>query len=205
MLNENATENSDEDLWKSLLTGEKDALYQLYIRFYQPLLFFGLKYKPDAPFVKDAINQLFLYLWEKRDSLHAARNVRNYLYTSLRRLLSRQGLSENYVPADHLGEEGQPVVPSREETWIAEQEISQRSLLMAAAINKLPARQRQLLQLKYYENLSYEEIAGKTGLSLRTIYNKIHEAITRLRKDLEKSSPGKIPLQTLLLLLSSSL
>jgi len=203
MLNENKTENSDEDLWESLLTGDKDALYLLYTRFYQPLLFFGLKYKADAPFVKDAINQLFLYLWEKRDRLHVARNVRNYLYTSLRRLLAKQGLQEMYVPTDHLEEEGQPVVPSREDTWIAEQELDQRSLLMAAAINKLPSRLRQLLLMKYYENLSYEEIASKTGLSLRTIYNKNHEAITRLRQDLEKSSSGTIPLQTLLLLLSS--
>lgn len=203
MLNENKTENSDEDLWESLLTGDKDALYLLYTRFYQPLLFFGLKYKADAPFVKDAINQLFLYLWEKRDRLHVARNVRNYLYTSLRRLLAKQGLQEMYVPTDHLEEEGQPVVPSREDTWIAEQELDQRSLLMAAAINKLPSRLRQLLLMKYYENLSYEEIASKTGLSLRTIYNKNHEAIIRLRQDLEKSSSGTIPLQTLLLLLSS--
>lgn len=203
MLNENKTENSDEDLWESLLTSDKDALYQLYTRFYQPLLFFGLKYKADAPFVKDAINQLFLYIWEKRDRLHVARNVRNYLYTSLRRLLARQGLQEMYVPTDLLEEEGQPLVPSREDTWIDEQELAQRSLLMAAAINKLPPRLRQLLLMKYYENLSYEEIADKTSLSLRTIYNKIHEAITRLRQDLEKSSSGTIPLQTLLLLLSS--
>ncbi len=203
MLNENKTENSDEDLWESLLTSDKDALYQLYTRFYQPLLFFGLKYKADTPFVKDAINQLFLYIWEKRDRLHVARNVRNYLYTSLRRLLAKQGLQEMYVPTDLLEEEGQPVVPSREDTWIDEQELAQRSLLMAAAINKLPPRLRQLLLMKYYENLSYEEIADKTGLSLRTIYNKIHEAITRLRQDLEKSSFGTIPLQTLLLLLSS--
>lgn len=203
MLKENKTEISDEDLWERLLKGDKDALYQLYTRFYQPLLFFGLKYKADAPFVKDAINQLFLYLLEKRNSLHAARNVRNYLYTSLRRLLARQGLQENYMSTDLLGEESQPAVPSREDSWIAEQELDQRSLLMATAINKLPARLRQLLLMKYYENLSYEEIAGKTGLSLRTIYNKIHEAITRLRQDLEKSSPGKIPPQAFLLLLSN--
>ena len=106
------------------------------------------------------------------------------------------------MPTDLLEEEGQPVVPSREDTWIDEQELDQRSLLMAAAINKLPARLRQLLLMKYYENLSYEEIADRTGLSLRTIYNKNHEAITRLRQDLEKSPAGKIPLQTLLLLLS---
>lgn len=197
------TENSDEDLWERLLKSDKDALYQLYTRFYQPLLFFGLKYKAETTLVKDAINQLFLYLWEKRDGLHAARNVRNYLYTSLRRLLARQVLQDNLVPTDLLGEEGQPVVPSREESWIAEQELDQQAILMAAAINKLPARQRQLLQMKYYEALSYEEIAGKTGLSVRTIYNKIHEAITRLRQDLGKSSPGKTPTKTFWSLLST--
>ncbi|MET6999990.1 RNA polymerase sigma factor [Chitinophaga defluvii] len=203
MLKGNTTENSDEDLWEHLLQSDQDALYQLYTRFYQPLLSFGLKYNTDADFVKDAINQLFLYLWEKRDGLQAARNVRNYLYTSLRRQLARQALQHSYVSTDLLDDAGQPFVPSREDSWIAEQEVAERSQLMATAINKLPARQRQLLFMKYYEMLSYEEMADKTGLTVRSIYNKVHEAIVRLRQDLEPSSPasGKPLLYSILLLL----
>lgn len=203
MLKGNTTEDSDEDLWGHLLQSDKDALYQLYTRFYQPLLSFGLKYNADADFVKDAINQLFLYLWEKRDGLQAARNVRNYLYTSLRRQLAREVLQRNYVSTDLLDDAGQPLVPSREESWIAEQEVAERSLLMATAINKLPARQRQLLFMKYYEMLSYEEMADQTGLTVRSIYNKVHEAIVRLRQDLDPLPPtsGKSLPPSILLLL----
>lgn len=203
MLKGNRTADSDEDLWEHLLQSDKDALYQLYTRFYQPLLSFGLKYNTDADFVKDAINQLFLYLWEKRGGLQAARNVRNYLYTSLRRQLAREVLQHNHVSTDLLDDAGQPLVPSREESWIEEQEVAERSLLMATAINKLPARQRQLLFMKYYEMLSYEEMAGKTGLTVRSIYNKVHEAIVRLRQDLDHPNPtsGKSLPHSILLLL----
>jgi RNA polymerase sigma-70 factor (ECF subfamily) len=49
------------------------------------------------------------------------------------------------------------------------------------AIASLPRRQRQLLQLRYYEQMGYEEIADKTSLSVRTVYNKLHEALKKLR------------------------
>jgi RNA polymerase sigma-70 factor (ECF subfamily) len=48
-------------------------------------------------------------------------------------------------------------------------------------MSSLPNRQRELIQLRYYEQLSCEEIALRTGLSLRTIYNKLHEGLKKLR------------------------
>lgn len=53
-----------------------------------------------------------------------------------------------------------------------------------AVINALPARQRELIMLKFYEGLSYEAITQKTGLTHRTVYNKIHEALYKIKQRL---------------------
>jgi len=50
-------------------------------------------------------------------------------------------------------------------------------------INALPARQRELIILKFYEGLGYEDIVRKTGLTRRTIYNKIHEALSKIKNE----------------------
>ena len=59
--------------------------------------------------------------------------------------------------------------------------------LLRNAVESLPERQRELVQLRFYEHMSYEEIAMKTSLSVRTVYNKLHEAIKKLRSPVLKS------------------
>ena len=56
--------NSDEELWKGLLSGDQELFLALYNKYYHTLLFIGLKEIKDAQLVKDAIQQLLLYLWE---------------------------------------------------------------------------------------------------------------------------------------------
>ena len=73
---------SDETMWKGLMEGDKEMFLALYREYYHCLLFIGLKQLKDAGLVKDAIQQQFLYLWEKRAGLQMAHNVRSYLISS---------------------------------------------------------------------------------------------------------------------------
>lgn len=65
--------------------------------------------------------------------------------------------------------------------FIIEQEESKRILILKNAILDLPKRQRELIKLRYYHGLSYDEIAEKTQLTKRSIYNQIHTAIKSLK------------------------
>jgi RNA polymerase sigma-70 factor (ECF subfamily) len=53
---------------------------------------------------------------------------------------------------------------------------------MLNIVNSLPARQRELITMKFYEGLQYDAIVEKTGLTHRTVYNKIHEALNKIRQ-----------------------
>src|SRR3954467_6398281 len=80
--------NTDDILWKGLQHGDKDMFLSLYKKYYHSLLFIGLKEIKDSEVVKDTIQQLFLYLWEKRETIEVAANVKSYLITSFLRKLS---------------------------------------------------------------------------------------------------------------------
>ncbi len=54
--------------------------------------------------------------------------------------------------------------------------------------------------MRFYEGLSYEEIVQRTGLTHRTVYNKVHEAIKKLRLGLDKEEPSYRAILSLLLL-----
>lgn len=181
-------DHNDEILWKGLMEGDKEMFLAIYRKYYHTLLFIGLKEIKDAHLVKDSIQQQFLYLWEKRETIQQAKNVKAYLITSfLRRLTNDWKKSEkvynlqvacNNISADPL--------PTPEESLITKDEQTHLGKHLMCHINALPARQRELIILKFYEGLPYEEIVQRTGLTHRTVYNKIHEALKKMKLNMEK-------------------
>lgn len=180
--------------WVSLLEGNREALYQLYTRYYHTLFFIGLKHTPDAELVKDVIQQQFLYFWESRGSLRVARNVRSYIIISFLRRLTRDWVKArktvNLEVAWSRKEEEDFSETSAEEKLIRKTNDDSIRKDLALIINALPARQRELIILKFYEGLSYDEIARKTGLTRRTIYNKVHEALLTIKEEALHTSAG---------------
>jgi RNA polymerase sigma-70 factor (ECF subfamily) len=179
--------HTDNLCWERLLQGDKEALYELYTRYYHTLLFIGIKHSHDSDLVKDVIQQQFLYLWEKRHTLMAARNVRSYLIISfLRRLTSDWVKARRTINLEVAWskKEEEGFETSWEETLIIKDEQEAMSKHLRTVINALPARQRELILLKFYEGLSYDAITQKTGLTHRTVYNKIHEALYKIKQRL---------------------
>ena len=179
---------NDEILWEGLIKGDREMFLSLYRNYYHSLLFIGLKEFKDPDLVKDAIQQQFLYFWEKRSTLQPAKNVKAYIVTSfLRKLTSDWKRSGNIgkfnVVWSSLSEEPNP---TPEEQLISKDEKNQLAQLIANHIDSLPFRQKELIILRFYNGFSYEEIVQKTGLTHRTVYNKIHEAIKRLKIGIEK-------------------
>jgi len=178
----------------------------LYKKYYHSLLFIGLKEIKDAQLVKDTIQQLFLYLWEKRETIQEANNVKSYLVTSFLRKLSTdwkksRKASNLQVVWNNYAEDPQP---TPEENLINKDGQHHLFKLLMNHINNLPNRQRELIVLKFYEGLSYEEIVAQTGLSHRTVYNKIHEALKKLKTDMGKGQDAQRASLMLLLAAFSS-
>jgi RNA polymerase sigma factor (sigma-70 family) len=178
-------------LWNAFASGDDEAFRQLYRLCYPELMAFGRRRTQDAERIKDAINQTFAYFWEKRDSLSRVTAARSYIYTSFSRKLSgladiNEGL---LIPFDLLAEEPGDVQASPEHLLIRRKEESNLQQHIAMAISKLSARKRELIRLRYYEGLGHEEICQQTGLSSRTVYNKLHESVQFLKAELQFLSP----------------
>jgi RNA polymerase sigma-70 factor (ECF subfamily) len=194
---------SDETLWKGLQAGDRTMFLELYRKYYHCLLFIGLKREMDIHLVKDVIQQQFLYLWEKKETIEEAKNVRSYLISSfVRRLIKdwvRSGKTADLEIAwCNLPEE---VITTPEEKLIAKYDREHLNKTLINHIHSLPARQKELLMMKFYEGLNYESIVQQTGLTHRTVYNKIHEAINTLRKKFQKEGESYSMVNSLLIAL----
>lgn len=164
--------------WNALRQGERSALSNLYSFYYPRLMIYGRKFTSETDHIKDSINAVFLYIWEKRDTLSEAHHVGNYLFKAFQRQLNREG-SAAFQPPSGID----ITTGSDEDGLIARQEDATRIAELKKAILNLPKRQRELIFMKYYEGFSYGEITAKTGLSTRAVYNQIHTAIQTLRKN----------------------
>ncbi len=143
--------------------------------FYQ-VAFFILE---DAAEAEDAVQELYLKLWDRRDVLDGIRSPKGYGITLLRNLcLDRIRHSRKMETPATLPE---PETPGSQDESIDEKERLSKVL---AAIKSLPDRQREVLTLRTLDGLSYEEIAQRTGINYLTLRVLLSQARTKLKKAL---------------------
>ncbi|WP_316748818.1 sigma-70 family RNA polymerase sigma factor [Pedobacter gandavensis] len=173
--------NSLPSLWLRIKDGEEQALFTLYKTLYSPLYNYGFLVCKERETVEDAINQIFLEIWDSRSNLKPVSNVKSYLFTYIRRKINKEKIIESKKVLPVLAFYEQSIVDCIEELQL-EEEMKQR---IFKAIDKLSVRQKELIMLRYYENLNYDEIAERTGMATQTAYNNMHQALRFLKDDLK--------------------
>ncbi|MEM1328639.1 MAG: sigma-70 family RNA polymerase sigma factor [Bacteroidota bacterium] len=139
---------------------------------------YGWQFSGDRDLAKDAIQTLFLQLWEKQIDLTSVDNWSAYLRTALRRQLlhdlkKRQKDTSIEQPLIEL---------SYEDLLIQSQTNQQRRQQLQAALQQLPLIEKEMLEARFLQGMSYDEIAQLKGKSKQTVYNQIYTAIKKLRK-----------------------
>jgi len=77
----------DQLLWEQMLCGDDQALAALFKRHYAMLYDYGMKLSHHAELVKDCIQEVFAYIWEKRETISKVDSVPAYLLVAMRRQL----------------------------------------------------------------------------------------------------------------------
>ena len=172
--------------WQLLAEGEKQGLYECFNIFYDDLYRFGLSLYKNPELVKEGIHNLFLELWKIRHKLADVQNIQQYTLTIYKRILYKtyQQLSAETQTGhlvDDISIENIPVEPSYESILIASQHDEHMKKRLQKALNQLSPRQKEIIRLRYFDTVSFKDIADQTGLSERTIYNTLHNAIKVLR------------------------
>ncbi|CAN5394412.1 hypothetical protein BH23BAC3_BH23BAC3_20210 [soil metagenome] len=175
---------NDEYLWKDFLNGRQEALGELFLRYYTRLYNYGMKLMHSDDMVKDGIQELFLKLWNNRESVDHAQCVEFYLLFSLRRILFEQ---KKRSKAIHRRDQkymnmNSDSLQSIEENIVAEELESERYRHFKKAMKLLTGRQKEVLYLRLQHGLTNKEIAMLLNLSDQSIKNYIYEAIKQLRE-----------------------
>ncbi|RQO66513.1 RNA polymerase [Pedobacter sp. KBW06] len=166
--------------------GDKEAFLDIYKSLYRSLGGFGLRVYGDPDVVTDSLNQVFLDIWEKHEFLPRVDNVEAYLSRTLKnkilKNIARQQKMDNAIAMISQDDELLDMPYEELVVKIESDELVKRQLNIA--LKKLTPQQRKLIQLRFYEGLSYENVAENSGLTVRTAYNTIYSALKSLREHL---------------------
>ncbi|MET3980439.1 RNA polymerase sigma factor (sigma-70 family) [Mucilaginibacter sp. UYP25] len=171
--------------WGLLVQGDQQGLYACFDIFYDDLYRFGVCMYKNPELVKESINNLFIELWKIQDRLSSVQNVQQYVLTIYKRILyktyqqySRDTYTTTLEEAEiEAGAAEQPY----ENILIASQQDEITKKRLQKALNQLTPRQIEIVQMRYFDQISFCEISERTGLTERTIYNTLHNAIKVLR------------------------
>ena len=189
----------DKSLIDQMRSGDYAAFTLLYNKYIRQLTQYGLKFIPDLPAVEDCLHDVFVWVWTNRQKLDIHYSVKSYLFKSVRtsmlHVLEKQDRYQSLQTGDEhaypfeLQLTPEALVLHNENRRLIRQQIEQ--VLLA-----LTPKQKEVIYLRYYEGLNFEDIAQNMNLSVKACYKLMGRAITTLRENI----PGSLVLIVFLIL-----
>ena len=160
--------------------GPEDLFEHIFRAHFKGLHTYACTLIRDPVMAEEAVQNVFVKLWEKKEEIGIKENIENYLYRAVHneslnylkhqkvRTAYQSYIMRRHTPNDHD--------KTSEKITLAELERK-----LEKAILELPEQCRLIFRLSRSEELKYKEIADKLGLSVKTVENQMGKALKLLR------------------------
>jgi RNA polymerase sigma-19 factor, ECF subfamily len=161
-------------------------------RYYPELCEYTLRLVGSAQAAEDVVHDLFLHLWDTRGPQDAVRLTKPYLYAAAHnralKYLRHRRVAEGWI--ERAAREAPPTADSPADLYL-QHELEE---MVERAIADLPVRCREIFLLRRRDQLSYEAIAVRAGVSLGTVKSQMWRAAMMLRAALAPYLVGALSL-----------
>ena len=173
----------DTLLWQRFKDGDRTAFETMIRIYYRPLFEYGRKIMHDPDRLKDCIHDLFTSLWERRTSISQTDNIKPYLLTSLRnRIFKEKHRSDLLVTIEDWHQDSVMIEEAVDMKIISSDSTLENEHRINQIMHTLTRRQQEIIHLKFYENLSNDEIAVIMAISRPAVSNLLHQALKLFRE-----------------------
>lgn len=172
---------SDTELMDRIAGGDRGAaLEELVTRYSSQIFGLGLRLHGDRGTAEELVQDTFVRVWRSASRYDPDRgSVRTFVYAIARRAAidQRRRVASRVLPTVEALEE-------RPDT-VEEYERLMTGLDVRAALQTLPEKHRETLELVYDEDLSGPQIAERLSIPVGTVKSRAHHALRALRKEME--------------------
>lgn len=167
---------------QDLKKGNRQLFNQLFSDYYVNLCRFAYTYLKDDGISEEIVQEVFIALWEQRETLDISTSIRSFLYTSVK------NRSLNYIRNSRTRTHHENEFAKEQESKFSHIinfcEREELNYLIDQAITELPEQCRTIFELSRYQNLTYNEIAHQLDISPKTVENQMSIALKKLRSKL---------------------
>jgi RNA polymerase sigma factor (sigma-70 family) len=173
----------DSVTWQLFKNGDKAAFSFIYSCYSPNLYEYGMRMLSNEDQTRDAIHDLFVKLWQNRKSVGHTDNIKYYLIKAFRNtIFTLKGLEKRMPLVDleeahHFNLEFTP-----ESAYIQNEQLNKLSRNLLDALNQLSPRQKEIIYLRYFEELDYNQAAEAMNISVKAAYKLSARALEALKE-----------------------
>ncbi len=171
----------DKQLWQNILEGDQSAYQQLYFAWFKKFYTYGKKFSLDPLLIEDSIQEVFLLIWNKREKIAQLHSPNSYFFGAFRFILLDKLRQAKRITAFNF--EDETLFLTEQATYDQENDPA-RVQKLKAALQSLTPRQREVIFLRFYEGLSYEEIANVLNITVKATYKIMARSLGSLKEQL---------------------
>lgn len=173
----------DQKLYDDLRRGKEYAFAAVFDRYNRLLYTLAYRFLKSEEEAEDAVQHLFMKLWEQRETFSFESGIRSLLFTMLKNYILNElrhrslVFEKQYEISQQMNEE--------ENGFLTQFEHSELRKSLRVAIDKLPPQKQKICLLKIEYGLSNQEIADRMGITVPTVKSHYTQAIRTLRNEME--------------------
>lgn len=172
---------NEENLKYKLKEGDHEAFHFLFKTYHKTLVLYALSLLKDQASSEDLVQEVFLSIWKKRETININFSIKNYLFRSVHNAFindHKKKLKKKSLLADIQNEAIYSVIENDEDF------INEKLRLIENEINRLPKKTRKIFIMNKRRGLRGNEIAEMLNLSEKTVESHLYRALKRLRANL---------------------
>ena len=179
----NLTKDQEQTLWKDMISGNKKSFEDLYNQYFQALINYGFRITKNENLIEDAVQELFISIWNNRTNLSEVNEVKFYLFRSLKNRILRQLEKDIFDKSEDVDVYLDFLISiSEEQKKINSEQLNTNLDTLQRAIAHLPLRQQEVINLKYYHDFTLDEIAKLMDVNKQSVSNLLFRSYAILRK-----------------------
>ncbi len=154
----------------------------LFKEYFEPLCRYALNFVSDNDTSKEIVQDVFINLWNKRETLDTTKPIKSYLYTSIRNRCLNYIRDNKKFRSNVLDVEIADYDLAFEYDDFEETDLQKK---IDNTLDLLPTKCRQIFKLSRFEELKYKEISQKLDISVKTVEAQMSKALRIFRENLK--------------------
>lgn len=169
--------DTDSELVALLRDGDQSAFKRIFDRYHAQLMWYLIRRGVPTTAAEDILQNAFLAVWEKRETIDPARSLKGYLYRACQNRAANHFRDQSkFVTSDETPE---VAAMPEQETDLSYHELQS---VVDQAVSELPERRRAVFELCFIDGLTYREAADTLGISTKTVENQMGHAFRAVRE-----------------------